>query len=429
MEQCKKKLVINTIYMYILSFAKLIIPLISLPYLTKVLSVECIGGVSFVKSFVSYLQVFVDFGFVISATKDIVGLIKNKGDVNKSIGNTLYAQLLLSIIGLLVMIICVACLNVVSGYELYAILSIVPVILSIFLFEYVFRAYEKMEKITFRYVIMRLIALVLTLIFVKSDENILLMPIFDILASIVAIVLVHVQLRKLGIKVDFSFKRIKDAFIGIRSSFVCFVTNFMSTALTILNTLLIGIVLTKEDVAYWTVAFQFMSAINAMYTPIVSSVYPVMLKEGKLRIIHQIMLIFMPIIIFGSVAVYFLSDWFVTLIFGQEYIFSGTIIRFIIPVIIASFPASIYGWPCFSVIGKEKTNMLIIVVASIIQVCGIVVVSILGNFNLINLAIIRGVAELVVASLRMCVVYRNKSLFQNKKLDIENESIEIKDAC
>ncbi len=79
MEQNKKKLVLNTIYMYILSFAKLVIPLISLPYLTKVLSVECVGSVSFIKSIISYAQIMIDFGFLLSSTKDIVGLIRNKG--------------------------------------------------------------------------------------------------------------------------------------------------------------------------------------------------------------------------------------------------------------------------------------------------------------------------------------------------------------
>ena len=135
MEQNKKTMVLNTIYMYILSFAKLVIPLVSLPYLTKVLSVNCIGGVSFVKSFVSYAQVIVDFGFVLSATKDIVALIKKKESPNKTIGNTLFAQLILSAIMFVIMIICILSIEALSGYELYAILSLIPVVLSIFLFE------------------------------------------------------------------------------------------------------------------------------------------------------------------------------------------------------------------------------------------------------------------------------------------------------
>ena len=60
-KQKSKVLVKNTIMMYLLSIAKMIIPLISLPYLTRVLSVECYGGISFAKSIIAYLQILVDF--------------------------------------------------------------------------------------------------------------------------------------------------------------------------------------------------------------------------------------------------------------------------------------------------------------------------------------------------------------------------------
>ena len=54
---------------------------ISLPYLTRVLSVDCYGSVSFVKNLITYFQIIVDFGFLFSATKDLVKIIKDKKDI------------------------------------------------------------------------------------------------------------------------------------------------------------------------------------------------------------------------------------------------------------------------------------------------------------------------------------------------------------
>ena len=147
MEKSKVKVLVNnTIMMYLLTIAKLVIPLISLPYLTRVLSVDCYGTVSFVKSLISYMQVLVDFGFLLSGTKDIVDIIKNNGNPKQAIGNTLYAQLILSLISTVLMLICSFSFDIVDGYVIFAMLSLVPVILSVFLFEYVFKAYEKMDK-------------------------------------------------------------------------------------------------------------------------------------------------------------------------------------------------------------------------------------------------------------------------------------------
>ena len=68
----KKVLFKNTFSLYIMNFAKLIFPLFTLPYLTRVLSTESYGVVTYVKAFVTYIQLVLDFGFLLSATKEIV---------------------------------------------------------------------------------------------------------------------------------------------------------------------------------------------------------------------------------------------------------------------------------------------------------------------------------------------------------------------
>ena len=55
-----------------MNIAKMLFPLLTLPYLTRVLSTDCYGSVVYVKSVTTYLQLLVDFGFVLSATKSIV---------------------------------------------------------------------------------------------------------------------------------------------------------------------------------------------------------------------------------------------------------------------------------------------------------------------------------------------------------------------
>ena len=58
--------------LYGMSIAKIVFPLLTLPYLTRVLSVESYGVVSYVKAVMQYMQLGVDFGFMLSGTRDIV---------------------------------------------------------------------------------------------------------------------------------------------------------------------------------------------------------------------------------------------------------------------------------------------------------------------------------------------------------------------
>ena len=410
-KQKTKTLINNTIMMYVLSITKLVIPLISLPYLTRVLSVDCYGSVSFVKSIVSYLQILIDFGFLYSATKDIITIIKNKGNVNREIGNTFYAQLLLSALSLVIVIVCSFTISTLDGFELFTILSSITAVLSIFLFEYVFKAYEQMGKIAVRFIVFKTIALILTLIFVRSDQDIILIPIFDIFASVISIVLVVLQLKKLGVKIDFSFRRIREAFVSLRKSLVCFLSNFSSTVFTLLNTVLIGLILTKTEVAHWTLSMQLITAVHALYNPIINSVYPIMIKEKNLKIIHRIMLIYIPLIVVGSVLVYFFSDWLVELLFTEKYLTSAKIFVCMIPVLIASFPSMLYGWPALSAIDNERGYSFTILLGVCVHIIGIIVLMISHQFTLINLAIIKCITEIVLCISRIILVYKNRRKF------------------
>lgn len=422
MKNNSKVLVKNTIMMYLLTFAKLIIPLISLPYLTRVLSVECYGSISFVKSLYTYMQIIVDFGFLLSATKDLISTLSNKEETDRKIGNTLYAQLMLGVIVIVAMFVCTQCFDILKGFEMYAMLAVVPCLLSVFLFEYLFKAYEKMEKIAIRFVVMKTIALILTLLFVKGDSDVILIPIFDIISSLIAIILVAIQLRKMGHKVNFSFKRIKEAWMSLKDSFVYFISNFATTAFTALNTVIVGIMLTKSEVAYWSLTMQLVGVIQTLYNPITTSAFPNMVKNKDLKTIHKIMLIYMPIIFVGCILILLLGDWAVELVFGANYMASARLLKFLIPLLIVSFPAMLYGWPCLGAIEKQKLTTFTTITAAAVQVIGLVILIAIGQFTLLNICIIRCVTETVLCVTRMSIVYKNRKLFNTNKVTLAEES-------
>lgn len=53
----------NTLMQYVMTFAQVAFPLITFPYLTRILKPEIYGVVIFLIAFTSYAQLFVDFGF------------------------------------------------------------------------------------------------------------------------------------------------------------------------------------------------------------------------------------------------------------------------------------------------------------------------------------------------------------------------------
>lgn len=407
----------NTIMLYLMTIAKIIFPLITLPYLTRILSVDNYGVVSFVKSYMVYIQLVVDFGFSLSSVKDIVEANNDKKSIGIITGQTILAKLILSAISLVATLILCPFIPLLGNNLLYTLLSFFVIVLSSFLMDFLFQGIEKMHVMTISFVIMKLISTSLTLVLVKSDLDILWIPMLDIISSIIAIIFTLREVHKY--KIPIKIKTLKKSIELIKESSVYFISNFATTAFGALNTLLIGIAMDSTQVAYWSVALQLIAAVNAMYSPIVNGIYPQMVREKSLLLIKKILYIFMPIVFVGC-TVFFISAKFIVLIVsGEEYLYSVTVLRYLIPILLISFPVMVTGWPTLGAIGKAKETTITTTVTAVAQVLGLIVLMLINKFTLINVAILRCLTELLMLILRIryCYIFSNE--FNDKKV-IEN---------
>ena len=117
----EKRILKNTVMLIIFNIAKIVFPFVTLPYLTRVFTSDTYGTVAYVKTVMSYMQIIVDFGFVLSATKDIVNTKNNKEKMEYVIGNTMLARLIMGIVGFAILLL--LCLvfqhhNFLQGYKL-----------------------------------------------------------------------------------------------------------------------------------------------------------------------------------------------------------------------------------------------------------------------------------------------------------------------
>ena len=78
-ESKNKILIKNTVMLYILQFSTYLFSFITVPYQTRVLGPEIYGVLGFATAVMAYFQLFMDFGFILSATEDIS---KNRDDHN-----------------------------------------------------------------------------------------------------------------------------------------------------------------------------------------------------------------------------------------------------------------------------------------------------------------------------------------------------------
>ena len=398
-----KKTIANILFLYGFSFAKIVLPLLLLPYLTRVLSVESYGLVAYTKSLVAYFQLFIDFGFVLSGTKKIAKFRDDRNKINCIIGDIMVARIGLAIISIPVLIIFSLYIPIFHGVELFLYLSFIPVFLTIFLFDFLFRGIEKMHLLTIRFVVMKGISTALTFIFVHDDNDIFLIPLLDIIGSIVAIVFVFIQIRKENFKIKSN--GIKSSISELKDSSVFFVSNIAQTAFSALNTILIGLFLSSGDVAFWSLCIQLVTAVQTMYQPITDGIYPQMVASKKISTVKKVLKIFMPLIGLGCIFTIVVSRYALIIIGGMKYSYAENILRLLVPVMFFGFPCIIFGWPTLGAINKDKQVTISTIVGATFQLIFLLALGLSGNFNLVTIAFCRSLTEILLFLIRY-ITYR-----------------------
>lgn len=398
----------NTIMLYLMNIAKMVFPLLTLPYLTRVLSIPVYGVVTYVKAVMQYMQLLLAFGFALSATKEIVGANLDKDKLSRILGDVQVAKLLLTGIAGTALVVLTICIPILRENILFVALSFLNVVLMEMLADFLFRGIDRMEVLTIRFVLSKIISTVCTFLFIKDDSHLLMIPIFDCLGSVAALVLVLWEVRKLGLW--FKPSGIRESIRMLKESAAYFISDMASTAFGALNTLLIGIYASSTDVAYWGLVMQLVGAVNAMYTPITNGIYPSMIRTKSLGFIKKILMLFMPIVTVGCLICWFGAELIMVIVSGQQYVAAAPVFRCMVPVLFLSFGAQLFGWPTLGPIGKSKETSMTTVITAIAQILGLVVLIAIDQFQLVYIALLRCATELLMLSLRVgiCIRYRHE---------------------
>ena len=191
----------NTFWLVSFQLAKMVFPFLTLPILTRRLTVETYGNLTYVKTIMNFMQILVDFGFMLSATKELAKINhanhqeKTSHQIESIISDTMLARIILGVFGFLLTLLLCQTIPILKQNLYFTLLSYLPVFLSIFLFDFLFRGLEIIHIMTIRFILMKIISLILTIVFVQRDQQIVLIPIFDILSSFIAIFLFIFEIK------------------------------------------------------------------------------------------------------------------------------------------------------------------------------------------------------------------------------------------
>lgn len=410
-ENKKKVLLKNTIMLYILTFSNYLLSFIVVPYETRVLEPEAYGLIGLATSIMVYFQLFIDFGFLISATEEVANSRENKQKLSLIFSSVTINKLILSLISLAVLLVLCFSISRWREHILFLMLFCLSTAIGSLLPDYMYRGIERMGTITVRTILIKLFFTLMIFILVKEPKDYIYIPILNIIGNLGALIATYIHLNSMDIK--FTSCRLKDILSRMKTSSIFFMSRIASTAYTAANTIILDFLSGGAMTGFYTSADKLVSTAKNGISPISDSLYPYMVKNKDFKLVKKVILVLEPIIILGCAILFIWANPICIWLFGDEYGYVGDVLRTMLPAVVFILPSYILGFPVLGAMGMNKHANYSVIVGSCIHIVNLLVMYFAGVMNIITLGIATSVAEGIVLIYRIIVVIKNKDKLRN----------------
>lgn len=403
-------------YLYNLSYQILtiILPIITVPYVTRIFTSEDLGNYGFYNSIVSYFSLFAMLGIGIYGTKQVAAA----SDVSSTFWNIYAIQFVASLLALSVYLIAVVSISQMRT-TISLILGIV-LLTKMLDISWLFSGKEDFKKITLRNTVVKVTGVISIFTFIKSSEDlylyVFLIVIFDFLGQFV----MWIPAKEFLNRPTFNLESIKK---NIRPIVLLFLPQVAISLYVVLDRTLLGFLGSYSDVGIYE---QGQKLISILLT-VVSSLGTVMVprvanllferkdKEAQNMVKFSFILynlIIFPMI-FGLIAV---NEVFVKFFLGKNFQDVKYVLYIIVFNIMFVGWTNILGYQVLVVRNKNKEFMLSTTIPAFVSVA--VNIAVIPLFGYIGASITAVIVELLAFTIQWyyCRNIINKNLLFNKDL-------------
>ena len=376
-----------------------------MPYLVRVLGADKFGLVAFAHALMQYFIIVTDYGFNLSATRDIAANRDDMLKVSQIFSTVMLVRLTLMMAGFGLLYLLVLAIGRFAADPWIFLVSYGLVVGNVLFPVWFFQGMEKMKYSTVMTLIARTLFVVLIFVFVRTESDYILVPLLNSLGLVVAGVIslwmavkkFHVALRWPGW-----------AIIGkrFRSSFQFFLATLSSSVSSSFNTLILGFLTSNQVVGYYAAAEKLFIAMRAAFYPLVQALYPYMSSRKNVYLFKKVFYFALGGAIVMGTGVFVFSMPITNLVFGSGFEASAGILRLfalIVPVAAASL---LLSYPLLAALGHEKYANYSNAIGSLIHI--LLIALIIPAISPYRVVLILIVTETIILAMRIFGVRKHK---------------------
>ncbi len=361
----------NIVSLLVLQGANYLLPLLTIPYLVRVLGPEYYGLVAFAAATTTYFTLITDYGFNLSATKQVSIHRLDREKIKKIYSSVMMVRFILLVASFFLFLSMVFIFDKFrTDYDIYLVSFLV--VIGQFLFPvWLFQGLEVMKFIAILNILAKSIFTAFVFLLVTDDGDYLLVPFLtaagSIMAGIIAQLLVIYHL-----KVRFSFPvwgDVKEQFVDGWHIFSSSISISMYTAST---TFVLGIFTNNQVVGFYSAAEKITQALKGLYQPVSQAMYPIVSsrmavsQKSGIAFVQKLSNILAAFMFIICSMLFIFSEEVVIIILGDMYIESVPILRIMAYLPFVIVLSNMYGVQVMVNVGMKVQFSRILMTAAVL---------------------------------------------------------------
>jgi PST family polysaccharide transporter len=399
-ELLKKPMAQNFVALVLLQGVNYLMPLLSFPFLFRVLGVEYWGLVSFGYTVIQYFVMLTDFGFNLSGTRYISTHRESPEAINRYLNSAYICRFLLASISFLILL-ALTCFVEKFRQESLFFISYFGIVAGNMLFPlWYFQGMEKMKYITVFNIIAKSVSFIPFFIFIRKPQDYILVPVFYsigfVLAGLISTYIIYFrEKRKWFIP---AFKEIRYVF---SDSFTYFLSRLSVSMFTHINTLVLGFVCGNAAVGYYSAAEKLYQAYNQLLIPFSGVLFPHIAKTQDVSFFKRVLKRIVPVNILLLIAILLCSSLIIWIVYGESAQSAGlTVFRILMCGCFLTIPSMLLGYPFLAAMGHAHYTNWTVVAVSLFHITGLVILSAAGFLSVYSVAVLVVLSECLLFAFR-----------------------------
>lgn len=414
----QKTLFTNFSALVSVQIANYALPLLTLPYLARVIGVGKFGTIFFAQALVAYFLIVTNFGFNFYAPKEIAVVRDDQEKLGQTFWTIFITQALLCAVSFLIFAGLVLTVSRFRSESALFFMTFGSVIGNVFYPVWFFQGIERMTFTAIFNFIIRIFYTLSIFVFIKKETDYLLVPLVSSSIQIlVGFGIIFVIISRFRLKPVIPSPRMIS--ITLRRSFILFVSNVSIGIYSKINPVLLGLFSGDIFVGYYSAAEKLFlawmgvqSQLGAVFYPHIAKVSKESGQERTLMLVRKALILTMALAIPVTLCFLVFSDSIIRVFYGQAFSKSAAVLRIISFLFIIIGLSNIFGIQTMLPLEMKKEFVIPVVTAGAVNL--LVGFLLIPRYKHIGAALTFLVSEIWVAAAMFLYLKRKGiSVFEN----------------